>query len=153
MFRIFADQSAPAAMQHGNTASNLKPLQVFQITGNLLKGLKDLILAIYSNFKPSSVSVIASNIEETKPSINFTGSIFILLFVICHSVVQRCCTSTDLSLKHEPCKHINIPNQEVTSEIRCNDLNGPFESRNLDKASLILPQLLKCEYSSRENRR
>jgi hypothetical protein len=103
MVHVVDDESGPAAMQHGNSANNLKPLQFFQPTGKILKELKNLV-TFQINFENTSVNEFV-NKEETKSFIN-TGSVFILLLVttthiLLHSIIQRYFMPTNNLLKHK----------------------------------------------------
>ena len=109
IFRIFTDESGPAAMQHGNSASNLKPLQVFQVTGRLLKELNDRVLGSFQFIykQPTSTSVkmsVNTEGEILRMIINTARPIFILLLVtatqfLLYPTFQTCCILTDFALK------------------------------------------------------
>ena len=99
MFFVFVvDESGPAAMQHGNSANNIQPLQIFQKTGTtMLKKLQRFILSrlLYIVNKSTSVNEHPSDVNEEDGIWNNTQrSIVILLILVTHLlsihfIVQR----------------------------------------------------------------
>ena len=108
-FSIFLDESGPAAMQHGNSATNLKPLQVFQVTGTIITEFKHRVLGSFQfiNKEPTKTSVktfLCNKDEFLKIIINSIRPIFILLLVVAtqfllYTTFQTYCISTNFVLQ------------------------------------------------------
>ena len=107
-FSIFLDESGPAAMQHGNSAANLKPLQVFQVTGTIITEFKHRVLGSFQfiNKEPTKTSVktFLCNKDEFLKIIYSIRPIFILLLVVAtqfllYTTFQTYCISTNFVLQ------------------------------------------------------
>ena len=109
VFSIFLDESGPAAMQHGNSATNLKPLQVFQVTGTIIAEFKHRVLGSFQfiNKEPTKASVktfLCNKDEILNIIINSIRPIFILLLVVAtqfllYTTFQTYCISTNFVLQ------------------------------------------------------
>ena len=96
-------------MQHGNSATNLKPLQVFQVTGTIITEFKHRVLGSFQfmNKKSTKKSVktfLYNNDEFLKIIINSIRPIFILLLVVAtqfllYTTFQTYCISTNFVLQ------------------------------------------------------
>ena len=142
-------------MQHGNSASSLKPLHVFQVTGKLLKGLNDLIASsIQLNFKPTSVKLFLLNKEAMRSCVTDSiGSLSILLLlaitqVLVYNATQNFCISKNFFVKQKSLNHMNIIQRRVTDESRCNEVLGHFNLKHLYNNISYPKQLLKFESNS-----
>ena len=142
-------------MQHGNSASSLKPLHVFQVTGKLLKGLNDLVVySIQLNFKPTSVKLFAFNKEAIKSCVTDSiGSISVLLLlaiapILVYYTTQRFCISKVFLLKQKNLCHINIRKCRITNESRYNKLLDHINLRNFHGIASCPLGLLECESNS-----
>ena len=167
IFRVFTDESGPAAMQHGNSATNLKPLQVFQVTGRLLKELNNRVLDSFQFIykQPTSTSVktfVYSEGEMLRMIINTVRPIFILLLAVAtqfllYPTVQTCCILTNFALKPNLIyiqNHRKLNKSENKSVERWKKLHTRFISTHFDNFSDKTNELLHiyrsiCEESNR----
>ena len=148
---FFSDESGPAAMQHGNSATNLKPLQVFQVTGRLLTELKYRVLSsfqfIYKQPSSTSVKISVYNISEiVKIIISSIRSIFILLLVLAtqfllFSTFQPYCILTTFALQQNL-----IYNQSISNS---NKSENKKVTRWKRLQTYIMPMHLDDIYNSR----
>ena len=143
-------------MQHGNSASSLKPLHVFQVTGKLLKGLNDLIVSsIQLKFKPTSVKSFVFNNEATRSCVTDSiGSLSILVLLattqfLVYYATQNFCISKNFTFqKSISLYHMNIITRGITNESRCNKLLGPLNLQHFLNNISYHQGLLKCESNS-----
>ena len=138
-------------MQHGNSATNLKPLQVFQVTGRLLTELKYRVLSsfqfIYKQPSSTSVKISVYNISEiVKIIISSIRSIFILLLVLAtqfllFSTFQPYCILTTFALQQNL-----IYNQSISNS---NKSENKKVTRWKRLQTYIMPMHLDDIYNSR----
>ena len=135
-------------MQHGNSASSLKPLHVFQVTGKLLKGLNDLIVSsIQLKFKPTSVKSFVFNKEAMISCVTDSIGLLSMLLILAttpfllYFATQNFCISKNFI-------HMNIMKWWITNESSCNKLLGHFNLQHFLN-NISYPQgHLKCESNS-----
>ena len=133
----FVDESGPAAMQHGNSARNLQPLQIFQKTGKMVADLNSIIFSPMLRLKTTSVNILAPNNEDIK-LVSSIRPIAILLIVVTqllfHLICQRSLMSSSTSLEHNSSFHATqnykIAKHETKKVINQYHLKLPYKQQN-----------------------
>ena len=113
----FLDESGPAAMQHGNSANSIQPLQIFQEMGRTIKRSKQFVYCQLLNFKqtPSTVGHHCAAIPEIVTAVTWLlGSCcsFVVLLMtqlllhfnmeqtlVSENISPRCSQQRDISAK------------------------------------------------------
>ena len=155
-------------MQHGNSATNLKPLQVFQVTGRLITEFKHLVLGSFQfiNKEPTSTSVkayVCNEGEILKIILNSIRPLFILLLVVAtqfllYTTFQTYCISNNFVLQQNLIYNRNYQNtnksenEKVTRWERLHKLLIPMHLDNIYDTTNELLQIEKRIYEN-SNRR